>query len=238
MSVLIIGCTNNNGGGSSGSIAIDDLGPKLANVSCTKIFQCCSATEIATQFMDFNVMGQPITTEPECESFYDGLFAGLAVPDYKASIAAGRISYDGDEAATCLDGIAAASCSDYSMDTASSSTMVCSDFITPLVAAGGGCTQDYECTTNNCVGATVTPGGQNTDGACMALPGVGQACSINCQTGSYCGFDGTSSSTTCLALKADGATCDGGEECSGHQCPGSGSGDPGTCATGATCDGA
>jgi hypothetical protein len=237
MSVLILGCTHNNGGGDS-NISIDDLGPKLASVACTKIFQCCTQSEIATQFMDFTVMNQPITTEPECESFYDGLYAGLAVPDYKASIAVGRISYDGDAAATCLDGIAAESCSDYSMDVATSSEMVCSDFIMPLVATGGGCTQDYECTTNNCVGATVTPGGQNTDGACMALPGVGQACSVNCQTGLYCGFDGTSASDTCLSLKADGASCQSSSECAGRQCPGSGSGDAGTCATGATCDGA
>jgi hypothetical protein len=237
MSVLILGCADHNGG-SSGNVSIDDLGPKLASVACTKIFQCCTQGEIATQFMDITVMNQPITTEPECESFYDGLFAGLAVPEYKASIAAGRITYDGDAAGTCLDGIAAESCSDYSMDAASSSEMVCSDFITPLVATGGGCTQDYECTTNNCVGATVAPGRQSIDGACMALPGVGQTCTINCQTGLFCGFDGTSSSTTCQTLKPDGATCEGSTECAGHQCPGSGSGNAGTCATGATCDGA
>jgi hypothetical protein len=100
------------------------------------------------------------------------------------------------------------------------------------------CTQDDECTTNHCVGATVQPGGPNTDGACKPLPTAGQDCSFKCASGLYCGYDMTAGKSICQTPKANGASCTSKNECSGGDCAGAGSGSPGMCAdAGPTCTG-
>lgn len=216
-------------GGGGGSVPLDQLGQKLAATTCTKIFQCCNATEIMQQFQNVN---PPITTEAQCEQYVGGLFAAFVVPDYQASVAAGRITYDGDAAGACLDAIGGLSCSQYSATSNSAvptTVTACMQFITPEVASGSGCTQDYECTTNNCVGATVMPGGMNQDGACQALPAAGQPCDFSCASGLYCGLPPGGSSEVCIAQKADGASCQADDECTSGSCTGTSGSGGGTC---------
>jgi MYXO-CTERM domain-containing protein len=88
----------------------------------------------------------------------------------------------------------------------------CMAFVTPKVAAGGACTQDYECTTGNCEGAD-TVSDPPVDGMCagaISLAPIGAACAnIECVDGAYC----DSATSTCQASKGAGQTCTSDTEC-------------------------
>jgi hypothetical protein len=201
-------------------------------MSCSKIFECCTAAEVMDQFGNITYNGQPITTEDQCEGFVGGFFTGLLTPEYKASIAAGRIEYDGAAVQACIDAAANLSCSAYSMLSGHESVACEKPFIIPKVADGGGCTQDYECISNNCEGATVDPNGPDTDGMCKPLPTEGQDCTGTCAHGLYCAYDQTAMKETCQPLMPNGSTCAGNNECASDNCAN------GTCADKApVCDG-
>jgi hypothetical protein len=204
---LLAGC----GGG--GSVTIDNLGTELASVSCSKMFECCSSAEIMNQFANITVDGQPITTEAQCESFAGGLFAGLLTPEYKASIAAGRITYDGDAARSCLDAMANLGCSSYAMVNSKTSVVCDTPFIIPQVGDGGACAEHYECTSGYCDGAT-----DSTDGTCKPMPAAGEACTFTCAHGLYGGFDQTTGAEVCQPVKANGEACTGDDQCDSDHC--------------------
>src|SRR5689334_8916558 len=110
--VLLVGCGGSGSGG--GPIAIDDLSGEIAQASCSKIFECCNSTEVMQQFMNITYNGQPITTEAQCEGFTGGLFMQYLIPEYKASIADGRIRYDASAARGCIDAFVNLGCGPYS----------------------------------------------------------------------------------------------------------------------------
>jgi hypothetical protein len=204
VSILLVGC------GGNGSIPIDDLGLELSVAACAKQWDCCTDAEIMEQYMGIEIDGRPITTEQDCVDFTNALFSGLAVAQYKASIEAGRVEYDGEAAADCVAAVDDVSCKDYASDMIDDDS-ACRPFLIPLVADGGACTQDFECKSDNCV-----DGAGDADGTCQALPGEGQPCDDNCADGTYCGYE--NSSEVCLALKADGAVCILDRECASDYC--------------------
>ena len=222
---LVLAACGNDGGG--GSVSIDNLGMELATASCRKQFDCCTAAELTAQYMGITYEGQPITTEDQCVAFSNAVFSSLAVASYRTSIDMGRITYDGAAASACIDAIDALSCPAYAGGKVDD-LAGCHPFLIPKVADGGGCTQDYECTSKNCEGETTPFGGQATDGACKPIPAIGAACEDNCATGAYC------SSGTCAAFKTDGTACILSSECASDFCTGS----PKACAPKPlTCDG-
>lgn len=227
------------GGGSGGGIAIDNLGTEMSEATCAKVFDCCNQAEIMEEFEGVTVGGQPITTEAQCVQFTSALFTGFLVQAYKDSIAKGRIEYDGAAASACIAAIEAASCSDYSMEMSMDAPPGCEAFVVPLVAEGGGCTQDYECMTGHCDGATVIPGEPGSDGMCKPLAAIGQECRFDgCVDGAFCEFDSAMGKQICKAKKPDGQPCSSAEECASDGCSGD-SQNPGTCeAPAPRCDGA
>jgi len=208
--VLIAAC----GGGGGGAVGIDDLGTELAKVSCSKIFECCTSSEVMAQFANITYNNQPITTEAQCEGFTGGLFTGLLTPQYKDSIAAGRIAYDADAAGNCLDAAANLSCSAYAELSGHESVHCDSPFIIPKVADGGACAQDYECTSDNCEGAT----NSSANGTCKPLPTAGQDCTDHCAQGLFCGYDQTAMKEACQPVKSNGSTCVSNDECTSGHC--------------------
>jgi hypothetical protein len=210
---LLVGC-----GGDNGTVTVDDFGMEFAVASCAKQFDCCTDAEIMAQYMGITYDGQPITTEDQCVEFANALLTGVAVPEYKESIAAGRVEYDGDAAADCLAAVNALSCGDYGSSLNSDLAPDCSPFLIPKVSDGGGCTESFECTSHNCVGATDNSDGPDVDGTCQPMPTAGQECEDNCADGLYCGFDLTSGAKVCQALKADGADCNLDYECASDHC--------------------
>ncbi len=105
----------------------------------------------------------------EAATFYDP----AAV---QASIAAGKIDYDGTAAKTCLDGVGAPTCATY-WTQGGNYPAACDTAMVGKVATGAACTNDFECagenwcddTTKKCAaipaGARVAP----ADGGVMAL---------------------------------------------------------------------
>jgi hypothetical protein len=182
-------------------------------------------------------MNQPITTEDQCVAFTAGFFNGLALPQWQASIAAGRMGYDADAAGDCVAASESLSCADYAALSSggelgnTSLAGTCRPFLIAKVANDGACSQDNECTSDNCVKTSST-----TDGACKAKPGAGEACSGSCVDGFYCGFATGQTTDTCIAVKANGTQCSLGEECTSAYCDTTMS--PHICGTKAlTCDG-
>jgi hypothetical protein len=230
---LLVGCGGEDGGG-NGTIDIDNLGLELGVVGCSKQFECCSDAEIMQQYMGITFDGQPITTEEQCVQFTNAFFSGFAVAQYKDSIAMGRIEYDGTAAADCIAALNRVTCDQYDTAAIAAAASGCRPFILPKIADGGGCTQDYECTSDNCVGATVQYDGPDTDGMCQPMPTAGQSCDDNCADGLYCSYDQASGMDVCSPAKADGMECIFDRECISDNCDD----DTDTCVTESpTCDG-
>lgn len=218
LGVLLVGC--GGGGSGGGPIPIDNLASEISQASCSKIFECCNSAEVMQQFMNITYNGQPVTTEMQCEGLTNGLFAQYLIPEYKASIAAGRITYDGSAARGCIDAFVNLGCGPYSQLSGAMSVSCDTPFIRPAVGDGGACSQSYECTGDFCDGAT-----SSADGTCKPKPTAGQSCTGTCAPGLYC-------SGTCQPLLANGASCTGSEQCASGNCAGS------TCADRAPrCDG-
>jgi hypothetical protein len=232
---LLVGCAGDDAAGGGSPIELEDLGTQLAEVSCQKMFECCTDAEIMEQFMNIKYEGQPITTEEQCVGFTAGFFNALAVPQWQASIAAGHMEYDASAAGGCVSASANLSCADYAaLSNGNGNTSLagtCEPFLIPKVANDGACTQDDECVSNNCV---VTSSSE--DGACKPLPGAGEACNGSCIDGYYCGYDSGQTMEICMALKANGTECTVSDECTSGYCDSSAS--PSVCGTEApTCDG-
>jgi hypothetical protein len=210
----LVGC---GGDGDHGSVALDDFGMAIGVASCGKQFECCTDAEIIEQYMNIKYNGHSITTEAECVELTTAVFTSLAVLNYKESLAMGRIEYDGDAAADCVAAIEGATCTEYNSRMISG-TSDCRPFILSKVGDGGACTQSYECTSDNCVGATVVLDGPDTDGMCMPMPGEGQPCEDDCAEGFHCAFDSSTGGETCQALAVDGAMCIVDSECASDYC--------------------
>lgn len=210
--VLLVGC-----GGDGADIALDDLGRELAEVGCAKQFDCCSSAEIMEQYMGITIDGRPIETEADCVDFANALLTGLGVAQWKASLEAGRIEYNADAAGDCVAALESLSCSEYNSGELPLGGD-CRPYLIPKVADGGGCTNDYECTSNYCLGETNSTEG-DTDGACMPLPSeVGAECEEKCGNGLACKLDRTSSKDTCQTPTADGDECDFDSDCASDYC--------------------
>ncbi len=214
---LLVGCTGDDSAGGGSPIAIEDLGTQLSEVTCQKMFECCTDAEIMDQFMNITYMGQPITTEEQCVAFSAGFFNGLALPQWQASIAAGRMGYDASAAGGCVSASAGLSCSEYAdLSSGNANTSLagtCQPFLIPMVADGGACSQDDECTSDNCVGVS-----SSADGMCEPMPSAGEACNGSCIDGYYCGFATGDTMETCIALQASGTECTLDDECMTGYC--------------------
>ena len=166
------------------------------------------------------------TTEDSCRNTA-AVWMTLATSMIAESEAKGHASYDAGAAGCLMDAMEALDCSALASSNSGDMPSVesCGSFITPLVAANGACSADYECTTGYCAGAT-----SSADSTCQVLPGSGQECDDACAAGFYCDF----STSTCLAQKQDGAECMSDHECLNDSCLEE---SPRTCGVVAMCDG-
>jgi len=177
-------------------VPIDMAPQEIAQTVCPKAYSCCTAT----QLMGNDMAG---TDEPSCETKTADAFQNQLAA-VRSSQSDGRSRYDGDKLAACLTTIRSSLCETLGATNHFAGIPGCDNFVMPLVADGGSCAYDWECT-----------GGRCGDGRCASLPGPGQACSseIHCAAGSVC-----SGSSTCVAMSSDGASCVGGVECPSGVC--------------------
>lgn len=210
------------GGGSGGEgVPIDKLGDELAVVTCSKIFECCTAEEAMQQTLGSE-------TEAECVRTLS-LFGGLLENIYQDSIDAGRLVYHGDRLRDCFDLIAAQSCTQYALSTVGDGDFEafgCEDPFDGMVAAGGQCASDEDCTSGYCSGDSLDSEGNIMYGTCATAPTAGMPCdSFTCASGHYC------ETGTCQPTKADGMPCTGADECTNGGC------NADVCGMTMTCDG-
>jgi hypothetical protein len=225
--VFIAGC--GGGSGSSGPIALADLGPAVVSADCSLAVRCGLSPDEAT-----------------CKASTTASTARIT-----AQVNAGQLRYDGQAAATCIDAAAAQPC-DRTTRESTATPRACVEALAGLVPIGGACVDSQTCTSNNCDTSTCT-GTTCCMATCAAAAattpqgsvGAGGNCTfgqLDCDASTFC-RDTSSGGATCVPRLAAGMPCnilDGQLTCAtGSLCLASGP-QAGTCgrlpAEGAACD--
>jgi hypothetical protein len=182
------------------AVPLDQLANAYAATVCAKNFDCCTQADLK---------GKTLAT---CESnTASALQTGIqAITD---AVARGRTTYNADQAAQCLLGIATVDCQSWPLSAGASLPAGCETVIVPQVASGGACRSAVECTTGFCTGATST-----ADGTCLPRAAGGDNCAQvllqnSCQDGLFC-----DSTNLCSAIKAEGSVCTRARECISQTC--------------------
>lgn len=178
------------------SLSRADYAQALAEALCGRQFECCTADEANFE------------SEAECIEASAKIFEE-DFKDYDDELAAGTMSFDGGNAASCRDYFADATCTQkfFFQD--------CRDAFIGTLENGAACTRFEQCKSNNC-----------EDDVCAPIPALGEACVDRCAEDLPC-VEGR-----CEMPAPDGAACVFGEECESGHC-----GDRGLCAPQMTCDG-
>ncbi len=209
--LLLVGSAFGCSDDSSEPVALEDLVKASSEVSCAKLFDCCTAEERKDL---------PYESEEACRT--TGAAYGPALTrGISESIEAGRVSYDAAAAGRCIDSMRAASCTEYQ----TGSRTGCDDVLEPLVPVGGACLESSECIAGYCDGTdeSVEP---PVLGVCEARRENGAECIQDNQcTSDFCDYD----LGTCSALHADGEPCSYDDDCASDYCN-----DEGTCGQPAT----
>jgi len=172
-----------------------DFSQKYAEALCAKNWECCPASELADK------------TKADCLNNNQFAISAL-VGEINDSQSKGRATYDAGKANACADALKAMTCDEFKQGGSNAAT--CMSFVMAKVAEGGACTQDYECTTNNCQGATTDP---PVDGSCapaVSLAPIGSPCTaLECVDDAYC----DSTTSTCVKVKGAGEACTSDSQC-------------------------
>ncbi len=185
------------------SVSLDDLANAYVDASCARLVRCGRYADVAS-----------------CKAS-----AQLDLAEIRASVDAGRTSYDGDKAAACLDALRGASCDVTDADNRAD-VPACEEIFRGTVADGGECFDDDECLSDSCnipdCGMACCAGVCDPTVAIPPPAAVGQSCAqVDCVDGAFC-----SETNICTALIAVGSPCSGGGECTyGAYCT-----EAGTCA--------
>lgn len=169
------------------SVSVGDFPAEFSDAFCSRMVRCNAYTSKAACLESIN----------------------LDVGQIQQSIAAGRVAYDGEAMAECIDAFAASSCDGTSRDVRET-PQACLEAIKGKVADGGACFDDGECVSDSC---NIADCGQACcQGSCdatVAEAAIGASCATaRCVNGSFC-----SDANVCTALLAAGAACAGNDEC-------------------------
>jgi hypothetical protein len=131
----------------------------------------------------------------------------VSSPNVDAALEAGSLGFDRDAAQACIDAFDDLSCdrTEQQPDTLA----ICDDVLTGKLGNGASCGFAEECTSGRCLEPACES--QCCLGMCApsaGLPDVGEACTVVCVDGAYCGVD-----STCHVLLPAGAACDGMSIC-------------------------
>jgi hypothetical protein len=195
--VLGVSC----GGGGSTTVTLAELPARLAAAQCGRVFRCCSTAQVQALY------GTDVTSESVCRDEL-ALVAQLLVSGIEQSQAAGRVRYDGAAAGACFQAMASAACT--ATSNVFTSIPPCDAFIVPLVANGGACAGDEECTSDFCDRPLASGG----DGMCAQVPTKGMPCTSRCVAGATC----DTVAGMCVDPKADGSFCFVDEDCVSGNC--------------------
>ena len=150
-----------------GGMAVADFLTALGHKDCDDAFTC-KANFPTDQGVTFDqAFG---TSATACYADAAMYYNASAV---QASISAGKITYDGNAAKTCVDGFAAPACGTY-WTQGPSFPNACDTALVGKVATGAACTNDFECSGDNWC--------DDTSKKCAAIP-------ANARKGSRDGVD-------------------------------------------------
>ena len=213
LAFLIGGCVfggEDNGGGPY--VSVHDLQHQYTAALCQHLVTChefadqatCEATNLQTSF------------------YVD--------PADVAGVIAGKIGYNGSQAATCFAQLAGSTCNPGDLANRTTIAECMHGVFIGLAAEGTACSTNDECESDQC--ATSCPPGQQTCcmGMCIGMPvvpskpiAIGSPCAIGggsdgyqgCVVGAYC----DAMTSVCQAVKPLGSHCQGTAECAdGLQC--------------------
>jgi hypothetical protein len=133
-----------DGGVIAGEIALDQLAWRTAQLTCRRQRECCAATPGSTAPDFLDVCGQDLAEV--LAPFLDGV---------ARAVAAGRATYDGIAAASCLAELESAACPAASTWEPLLLAAHC-PIVSAAVPAGEDCRASYECIDGFCQGAEPT----------------------------------------------------------------------------------
>jgi len=136
-------------------------------------------------------------------------------PSTQAAVDMGKVVYDGDTAAKCVDEFGGQTC-DQTDASGRSFPQSCDHIVHGTVGSGGACALDAECKSGACNVPTCQMAccqGTCTGDTPPSPGGAGTACtgSSQCTSGNFCDF--SAMSPVCTPLKAAGAACGTTSEC-------------------------
>lgn len=183
---LVLGlaaCGDDDGDG----LPLEDLEEELLGQLCERMVRCGVYADDAA-----------------CRADFGALIGGLV-----SQVESGRVDYDAELAARCLEAAAGASC-DRTAEENREQLQVCVDALKGTVADGAQCFNDQECISEECEVETCNMACcAGVCGRTIVPAAIGQACpDLACVNGAYCSTQGT-----CAALLAAGASCNDDEEC-------------------------
>ena len=188
MSMALVGLAC--GGGES--IPLADLDSKAKVAICDQFVRCGS-----------------FPSEAACEQ---AVFSKL---QFQADVASGKVRYDGEAAARCLDGYETAGCniSDRAKDDAL--VQICDSAFQGTVPDGGACLIANDCVSHSC-NTEACAGAMCCAGTCQPKLAVGSDCRMNgavCDTGSFCRYDPATTKAACKLTVPEGQPCDVQDSC-------------------------
>jgi hypothetical protein len=230
--------------GCTGSSKLDETTwcARIAEVECRWIYSCCNVGER----LDLTGLNAHEESESTCrEQLTADCLSEWAVP--LASMAAGRLRFEGDKAETCLDSVSstAAEC-----PTVMEEVDECDHVVSGLVGPDGECAYDEECSGQ----ARCHAVGAGAAGRCYDKAGQDGLCEsiLDCQEGLFC-YQGATTQYVCVAIPTvgpgetcNGATlacgpgyyCDNGfDTCEAQKAAGESCSSPAECQEGLICDG-
>jgi hypothetical protein len=198
--MVMLGC---GGGGSYGSVTLDQLPDVYSRVLCDQNFKCASAADIMMR------------TKQKCLDDNKAVIQAV-VSQVRESNTKGRSTYDPVAAGACMTAMGNQSCEDWVDGT--KELPACTGVTTPKVALGGACAGDGDCVGGYCDGVDSSTN-PPTDGMCKATVPHGGKCTFSdtCADNDVC--DGTTMTCTTVPKKPGGAACTGENDSScSHSC--------------------
>ncbi len=166
--------------------------------------------------------------EQSCEAKTTDKFRNV-LSGIQASVDRKRAVYEQAKVDACLQTIRSAACGTLNMTGRLEGVPGCGSFVTPLVALGGACGNDYECIAGWCKHDAAS---QSFDGVCTAFAAVAESCGDEARCASDLRCDPKTkdpADDVCVAVGPVGAACSDASECQSGVCSGSG-GSGKTCA--------
>jgi hypothetical protein len=218
LATVLVGCGQVHG------IPVDKTASDIGQTVCSAAYRCCSVAQLmgndAAGTDAGDCSADSSACEQACETKTTDKFRNVLV-GIQASVDQKRAVYEQAKVDACLQTIRSAACGTLNMTGRLEGVPGCGSFVTPLVALGGACGNDYECLGSWC---KHDPASQSFDGVCTAFAAVAEACGDEARCASDLRCDPKTkdpADDVCVTVGSVGAACSDASECQSGVCSGS-----------------